>query len=68
MSYPCPSCEKDISNLVSWDNLMAQLDQNIMLFCPHCSVGLKLEYDEEYYPDTGEEYEIWSFHIAIRGD
>ena len=68
MTHYCPICEKDISDLVSWKNLIAQLDHNIMLFCPQCNVGLILEYDEKYNSDTNEVHELWSFRIATRGD
>ena len=68
MSYPCPSCEKDVSSLISWDNLTKQYNSDRLLFCPYCSVGLKLEYDEGYKPDKHETYDIWSFSIATRGD
>jgi|LakMenEpi03Aug12_release.lakeMendotaPanAssembly.Ray.scaffolds.fasta_scaffold961153_3 transcription elongation factor Elf1 len=66
MSHYCPSCEKDISSLISWENLTEQYNSGRMLFCPYCSVGLQLNYDEEW--DGVEEYSYWSFEIAKRGD
>ena len=64
MSHYCPSCEKDISSLISWENLTEQYNSNRMLFCPYCSVELRLNYDEEW--DGVEEYSYWSFEISKR--
>lgn len=67
--YLCPICKNNIDSLVTWDNLINQYqDSSTIPFCPHCNVGLQLNYDEEYNEDTGEVFEYWSFDIAKRGD
>jgi transcription elongation factor Elf1 len=60
--YVCPSCDGEIDHLVTWDNLTDQYkDSSSILFCPHCNVGLQLNYDEEW--DGIDEYSYWSFEI-----
>lgn len=61
MSYPCPICKEDVSVLISWDNLTEQYNSGRILFCPHCNVGLQLNYDEEW--DGVEEHSYWSFEV-----
>jgi transcription elongation factor Elf1 len=63
MNHPCPSCKKDISSLISWENLTEQYNSDRILFCYHCSVGLQLNYDEEW--DGIDEYSYWSFEIKV---
>lgn len=62
MSYTCPICEKDLSSLISWNNL----GSDKILFCSNCSVGLQLHYDEMW--DGEDEHQYWNFEIAKRGD
>lgn len=59
--YSCPACYGAIDHLVSWENLTEQYNSDRILFCPHCSVGLQLNYDEEW--DGVDEYSYWSFEI-----
>jgi len=57
--YPCPNCEEPIDDLVSWENLTGQYNSSKQLYCPHCKIPLRLNYDEEW--DGEEEYCYWSF-------
>jgi hypothetical protein len=41
----CPKCEKDLSELVNFDNINIEHD------CPGCGTKLFLEYDECCYED-----------------
>lgn len=58
--YPCPQCEYELEELVSFQNLCDQYDKDKILVCPSCNVKLKLEYDE-YVDDDGYDNSYWSF-------
>lgn len=60
--YPCPICKQDVSSIISFENLVNQYSKEIILFCPHCSVGLELDYDE-YVDDDGDENSIWTVKL-----
>ena len=55
MNYYCPICGNNINDLVNSNNL----GSDKILFCPHCSVGLELNYDEHH---------DYSFELAKKGD
>lgn len=63
MSCPCEICKKDISNLITFDNMVP----NKLLFCPHCSVGLEPTRNK-MIDDDGKEHFYWTFELAKRGD
>lgn len=62
MTYDCPVCEKNIADLISFENLTEQYNSDKVIFCPHCSVGLQLMYEEELDAE-GYVHEYWSFRI-----
>lgn len=58
--YPCPNCEQELLDLVSFENLLDQYGKQKILNCPQCDIELILDYDE-YVNDDWSEEEYWSF-------
>ena len=58
--YPCPNCEQELRDLISFKNLLDHYGRDKILSCPHCGIKLVLDYDE-YVGADGFDEEYWSF-------
>lgn len=50
----CLICKHDVSELMNWDTLCEDF-----IVCPNCGNKMKVEYDESYDADSGDEDCWW---------
>ncbi len=60
----CLKCEEDVSGLVGFNTLCDEFIE-----CPKCGHKMKVEYEESYDPESGEEsYWFWVTNYKAKGE